>query len=356
MIYSTNRTASLGEETIDVNESYFGAGAFNFMQENAQDELALFEAAIKSDIDEVIIGESAGELEALNEGFVDSAINKIKEMMRKFIEWLKSVTRSAIAKLAQLLVRDNAKFIKMAEKQIKTMRNMSKFKYTGKGLVIAEAKKDINPKTAPIENFYDQAKKDNITDSELDAISANIKKAVEEFKDKTPREDFEKECVKEVTEEGIDFVMDHIAVLKDMDKKKLSKLRKDMKEMEAKAKKLAKEAESKSRKFEEKDNAESKLRKKQLAVMAEAAAASRDCWQTHVSDTLYVIKQQAKIARAVVAKAMGASPKNEGFEYTEELVQAMIEAADFEYDEALEEMSEAKECDVDYEEDIEDEE
>lgn len=73
MIYSTNRTASLGEITCDVNESYFGIGAMSFMEESAQDELAIFEAAIKSDIDEVMIGESATELAALNEGFVQTA-------------------------------------------------------------------------------------------------------------------------------------------------------------------------------------------------------------------------------------------------------------------------------------------
>lgn len=340
MIYSTNRTASLGDITADVNESYFGAGAFNFMQENAQDELALFEAAIKSDIDEVFIGESSYELESLNEGFVENAINKIKEMMRKFIEWLKSVTRSAIAKLSQLLVRDNAKFVKLARKQIRSMPNGKKFKYSGKGLVISEANKEIDPKTAPIEDFYTKAK-NATTEAELNTIEEGIKSAVEAFKEKTPRDDFDKKCTDEFTDQGIGFVEDHIKVLEGMDKKKLSKLRKDMKDMESKAKKIAKEAEAASRKY----SGDDELKKKRLSVMADAAAASRDCWQTHVSDTLYVIKQQAKIARAVVAKAMGASPKNEGFEYTEELVQAMIEAADYEYDEALEEMSEAKECD-----------
>ena len=50
MIYSTNRTASLGDTTIevDVNKSYFGAGSLVFMQEAAEDELALFENAITS--------------------------------------------------------------------------------------------------------------------------------------------------------------------------------------------------------------------------------------------------------------------------------------------------------------------
>lgn len=345
MIYSTNRTASLGYITGDVNESYFGAGAFNFMQENAQDELALFEAAIKSDIDEVLIGESAYELEALNENFVENAVNKIKEMMKKFIEWLKSVTRSAVAKLSQLLVRDNAKFVKIAEKQIKSMRTMSKFKYSGKGLVLSYFNKEII-EIPEVEPYYAQAAKEGVTETDLDRISNDIKHTLEEFKKVSMRDFFNDNCVKEYTDQNIDFVMGHIEILKSMDKKKLSKLRKDMKEMESKAKKLAREAESKSRNYEEKDTAESKLKKKQLAVMAEAASASKDFWQTFVADSLYTIKQQSKIARAVVAKAMGASPKNEAYGYDDEaLIQAMIEAADYEYDEALEEMSEAKECD-----------
>ena len=325
MIYSTNRTTSLGDMSIDVNESYFGAGALSFMQENAQDELALFEAAIKSDIDEVIIGESASEeLAALNEGFVQNAANRINEMMNKFIEWIKSVMRSAVAKLSNLLVRDNAQFIKTAKRRISTMPNPKKFKYSGKALEMSEVKesngKDQLSIVEGLKGFYEKASTATSKD-DLENISKEVSDKVDAFKENDVRK--------------------ALKFLEDKSKKQLVEVKKNMATMETNAKKLAKEAERKSKNYKGEDE----LERTKLAVMAEAAAAYRNCCQLYVKDTLYILSQQIKIARAVVTRAMGASPKNEGVEYTEELIDAMIETANYEYDEALEEMSEGKDCD-----------
>lgn len=361
MIYSTNRTASLGDVTVDVNESYFGAGMLDFMQENAQDELALFEAAIKSDIDEVLIGESSYELEALNEGFVQNAANKIKEMMKKFIEWLQSVMRSAIAKLSQLLVRDNAKFAKNARVAINKMKNSDKFKFSGKIMKkyvsISElpALKEKEGNTDSSDSYYAQA--ETADEAKLDELKASIEKLLSESKNLNTREDFEKDCIEEVTDvkgsEAIKIVKDHLDILDELGSKDLQKLRKKLKKLESDAKHKAKKADSAAKKYSGNDE----LQKKRLNVMAQAANASKEIAQSLVSDSLYMIKQEAKIARAVVAKAMGATPKNEGYYDDEELVDAMIEAANYEYDEALEEMSESKKSDdIDDDEDIEDDE
>ena len=237
MIYSTNRTASLGEITVDVNESYFGAGALDFMQENAQDELALFEAAIKSDIDEVLIGESTSELEALNEGFIQNASNKIKEMMRKFIEWLKAVTRSAIAKLSQLLVRDNAKFVKIAKKKIQTMPNPGKFKYSGKGLPSNGRYSPENISTIIGDNkgvkeddsLYMKAKNAK-SDAELEAIKKEIEDTLSSSKEDANdmRKSFDDE-IKDYDVEGkeaINVVQEHIKILDGLSKKSINDLKK----------------------------------------------------------------------------------------------------------------------------------
>ena len=345
MIYSTNRTTSLGDMSIDVNESYFGAGALSFMQENAQDELALFEAAIKSDIDEVIIGESASEeLAALNEGFVQNAANRINEMMNKFIEWIKSVMRSAVAKLSNLLVRDNAQFIKTAKRRISTMSNPKKFKYSGKALEMSEVKesngKDQLSIVEGLKGFYEKASTATSKD-DLENISKEVSDKVDAFKENDVRKAFKDNCIIDVEDKDINFVEAHLKFLEDKSKKQLVEVKKNMATMETNAKKLAKEAERKSKNYKGEDE----LERTKLAVMAEAAAAYRNCCQLYVKDTLYILSQQIKIARAVVTRAMGASPKNEGVEYTEELIDAMIETANYEYDEALEEMSEGKDCD-----------
>lgn len=358
MIYSTNRTASIGEITVDVNESYFGAGALNFMQENAKDELALFEMAIKSDIDEVMIGESSYELEALHEGFVENAVNKIKEIVKKFIEWLKAITKSAIAKLAQLLVRDNGKFVKAARRMIRTMKNRDKFEYSGKVLKsnvkdeldISESKdsvKTIEDGYKIIETEINNAS----TKEDLEAADQMIKEAKENFDKLDLREDFEKECVEDVTGAGFDIIERHIKFLENCDSKSLKKLKANMKKMEDNAKKISKKADEAARK----DKGDDEIKSKRLSVLANAASAYRDMCQTMVKDTLAVIKEAIKIARRVVAKAMGATPKNEGY-VEPEMLDAMIEAVEYEYDEALEEMSEAKDVeveDIDFDEDEE---
>ena len=87
----------------------------------------------------------------------------------------------------------------------------------------------------------------------------------------------------------------------------------------------------------------------------DAAAAYKEGVQAFCNEQIHMIKESIKIARAVVTKAMGASPKNEGVEYDEELIQATIEAFEYECDSAVEEMSEGKEYDEDIS-DIEDEE
>lgn len=350
MIYSTNRTTSLGEMSVDVNESYFGIGAYDFMQENAQDELAMFEAAIKSDIDECIIGESSYELQALHEGFVENAKNKIKEMMRKFIEWLKAVTRSAFAKLATLIVRDNEKFVKIARKQIAKMP-AGKFEYSGKMLKLSNCKVvDYKAKADAIVAEFDKA--DNMSETELDTHQENIKNLSDEFKALADRDNFEKNCVEDTTKGTINDVQAHIGFLADKSKKQLATTKKALKEMEANAKKIAKKADKDSDKH---SGDEDKVVAKRYSVKAACAAAYRDACQSFVKDTLWMIKEEVKIARRVVSAAMAASPKNEGFEYGEEL-ELMVEADDFIFDEALEEMSEAKSQDIDHIDDLEDEE
>lgn len=337
MIYSTNRTASLGDMTIDVNESYFGAGALTCFEEAAQDELDIFENAIKSDIDEVMIGESADELAALNEGFVQTAVDKIKELMKKFMEWLEAVSRSAIAKLTQLVVRDNAKFCKIARKQIAKMKP-GKF----------EAKGKVLTNTAFSANF-------------IDNIESDAKKAYDNYNPDGKginADDLLKQMITDDATITLDVVQNHLEFLEKLDSKTLSKLRKLTKTFKADAKKIAKDAESKLKSVKEDDKAGKEAAQKEV----EKAAKFKQVAQANMSAALKIIKRLISVARAVVAKAMGATPKNEAYGWDDEdLATAMLEAMDYEYDETLEEMSEAckkegcEDCDSDDDDDLDDE-
>lgn len=330
MIFSTNRTTSLSDDiAVDVNESYFGAGAFTFAEECAQDELAIFENAIKSDIDEVLIGESATELQALNEGFVQSAINKIKELMKKFIAWLESVSRSAIAKLSQLLVRDNKHFCKIARRQIAKMKNQGKFKAEGTIINFSDAE-------SALDDLYDMADPDGDIKDDMPSLSDIIEKVT------TKNADI-----------NLNTVSDHLKFLEALDSKALGKIRKEVKKEKADAAKVLKKAEEKLNKVKDDDAAGKEAAQKEV----EKAAKFKETAQKALTLSLQVIKKLIKIARAVVAKAMGASPKNEAYGWDDEdLATAMLESMELEYDEALEEMSEAKDCSDDDDDDLDDDE
>lgn len=346
MIYSTNRTSSLGELSVDVNESYFGIGAQTFYEESAQDELSMFEAAIKSDIDEVMIGESASELQTLNEGFVQNAVNKIKEMMKKFIAWCQAVMRSAFAKLSSLLVRDNAKFAKIASKRIATMKNKDKFKYTGKIVVNVDVFSSVmNDFSKESDGAVKAIDVKAITQEKADSAIKDMEDVLEDL----TKENLVKEFTKEVTDAGFDIVQSQIKVLEALSKKSI----KDLKGEFNKAIKGANEVIKKVSKMEGKDDAE----KEKIAACSKLASAYKTNTQKMLVVMMGFIKTLAKIARGVVARAMGATPKNEGVEFDEELNEALIEAVEYEYDEALEEMSEGKceDCE-DCDDDDEDEE
>ena len=331
MIYSTNRTSSLGGSNlneIDVNESYFGIGAQDFYQECAQDELSIFEMAIKSDIDEALIGESSSELEALNEGFFESAKKKIIEMMEKFKAWIAAVTRSAFAKLYALLVRDNEKFVKMAEKQIAKMPNRDKFKYSGK-VVEHGADKALDDWATKIDGLAKAADNHEITMDKAENLIKECENA------KKSLDDAVKECTADVKDAGTDVVKDQINQLKTLSKKDLKdtkdKLKKDINTANTIIKNIKSEKEPDGKDEKLKDN---------FAARSKLASAYKLNAQELLKVEMSLLKTLAKIARKPVAKAMGATPKNEGVEFDEELNDALIEAAEYEYDNALEEMSE----------------
>lgn len=332
MIYSTNRTSVLGGSALgaNVNESYFGIGAENFYQECAQDELSIFEMAIKSDIDEALIGESSYELQALNEGFFESAAKKIKELMTKLKEWLSAVFRSAFAKLSALLVRDNAQFAKIASKQIAKMKNKDKFKYTGK-IVLTNGTFDKIKKRAEdaVKDLIDMGTDfTNINPSDVD----DLIKTADEIMEESTVENMMEETTKDVTDAGFEIVKGQLKILEELGKKDLKSVKETLNKSIKNADKMIQAANKMEKKTDED--------KEKANAAMKAASKYKQLCQHMIKTLMSGLKAQAKVARKVVAKAMGATPKNEGVEFDEELNDALIEAVEYEYDSALEEMSE----------------
>ena len=94
--------------------------------------------------------------------------------------------------------------------------------------------------------------------------------------------------------------------------------------------------------------------KNRLDALAQVAAQFKSACQQNIASELADIREMLKYAKAVVTKALKSAPKNEGVEYSDELITAMIESFNYEYDDAFENMSEANEPEID-EDDISDE-
>ena len=358
MIFDTNRTKSLVEEStemeVEVNENYFGAGSLFYMQESAEDEMMLFEAAIKTDLDEVVIGESVDELTALNEGFVENTVKRVEDLMKKFIEWLRGITRSAIMKLNQYLVRDNAKFCKEARARIKNVPD--DFKYTGKALKSTEFEsvEDLKNAFTELYNLYIKANSANATKETVEEVKADVAKRLEEATKNKKAKNFDEVNVETIENGTLKTVEDHLNYLEKTSKDKLKSLTARCKRYESTANDLVKEA----KKYAKIAKKEDPNARNQAALLVEIANAIKKVAQITIDEEMKAIRKMIAISRSVVAKALVKVPaaKNEGVEIEEELINAFIEAEEYELESALEEMSEASECDEEEDEIADDEE
>lgn len=341
MIYSKNRIASIGEVTIDVNESYLGAGSLFFEQECIEDELALFEAAIKSDIEEHHITEASGDVKKMAKDFAEKAKKTIENILTKFMEMLKALYQGGIAKFNEWLVKDNAKFCANAKKHIKSL-DASKFVYKGKALKVekkAELSKQINNLEVAVDsllNLWKNTQSSSSVDSEgikekVSALTGSVKGDIAKFNS---------EFV--YTEENGDLklVEGHIDILEKFARKECMDLKKKCMKFEAEARKMIKDSKKLGKSEDEAEKAKAN-------AMCEIARAIKQAGAEAIRYGLQALRHTCKIARAVVTKAVGTVAANEGTElvYDEELVNAMIETTNYELDELLEEMSEGVECD-----------
>lgn len=350
MIFDTNRTKSLVEESVEtemeveLNENYFGAGTLFFMQESAEDEMMLFEAAIKTDLDEVAIGESADELAALNEGFVENTVNKIEELMKKFIEWLKGITRSAIMKLMQYLARDNAKFCKEARARIKNVPEG--FKYAGKALKSTkfESVEDLDAAFDELDKLWDKVNKSPATKETAESVKKQLEEKRAAIQKAKKEKNFDAVNVYQEENGTLKTVEDHLDYLEKTAKEKVKELNAKCKKYESKANGYVKEAKAAAKKAKKEDSET----RDQAAVAVAVANEIKKVAQMTIDEEMRAIRKMISISRAVVAKALAKVPaaKNEGVEIDEELISAFIEAEEYELESTLEEMSEASECEA----------
>lgn len=327
MIYDKNRISSISESVNGtVDENYMGIGALYFMEECAEDELQIFASAIASDSEEYALGESADSysLTALNEGFIETAKNKIKDIMTKFINWIESVYRSAYANLQTVLIKGNATLVR-AYKTFLSKKKNTDFEFEG----------DYLNGTFDINEFWTRLNKEQSNSDKLESVSDAMKDYVKSGK-----------ITKSVVDKQVELL------------EGIGKNMKDLKSKMDNAKKVANDKikAAKNAKYDTKEAANEAVND---------ALNYKKSVQRAISFSLDIIKNQAKVARKVINKAIGAKDKkkdekNDSTETVKEesaMLDFMYEADMYELDEALESCAKHEECDDcdDDDDDFEDE-
>ena len=332
MIYSTNRTQSLGDVTVAANENYFGNGYLDFVQECYEDELAIFENAIKSDIDEFI--SEGSDLQAVTEAFVEKAKEQLEKLMQKFLEWIESVKTSVIKKFDE--VYNKSVILKVKELTEKFNKLKGDTKFTGKALLADSKYIDW------LDTVFDSIKKSNSvvlnpTKEDIKTIESgleNVKKLnskaldsyLVELKDKSAKE-----------------VFDYQVKIIESVKNNIQGLRNILNDEKTAAKQILKESKKNKKESEDKDTA---------ALKVQAASTYR---------TLCVesLKVTMKMLRAIISKALDTmvliikqnkASVEEGVELDVDMLDLATESFIYEMEASLQDFSEGckhEECDDD---------
>lgn len=331
MIYSTNRTESLGDVTINANESYYGFGYLGFVQECYEDELSIFESAIKSDIDEAMIGES-GDLTALNESFTKQAKEQITKLMTKFIEWIESVKTAVLAKFD----KEFSKAVTYRTKDLTSKFNKlnDSVVFTGK----AFASNDVLAFGDKLYGAISECKSivtGQPTKEDVEKINAKLK-AVKETDSKTLESalsEYKEAPAKKVFDTQVKIINDTKGII--------STVRKNLSEEKDVAKQILKDAKKAGKEAEDKDAS---------ALKVQAASAYRTLCVETLKTTMKLVRgiiYKALSTMAAIIKQNSKAVKEDTNVEDIDMVEVATEAAIYE----MEEILEGKDCCDDCEED-----
>ena len=134
-IYSSNRCKSITKSSFEIaaNESYYGSADIQRMlQENCENDYAIFEAVINSDFQEAVgIREGSllkSDIVALQEANIKSFFETIKKNLQKVWEKIKGVVKGFIAKIKNKIIANNKNYVKNAESSLKN-KDLTGFTY-----------------------------------------------------------------------------------------------------------------------------------------------------------------------------------------------------------------------------------
>lgn len=97
--------------------------------EGYQNDFALFEAAVKSDMSEMVVTKEGGDLEALQEASLSGAWEAIKAFFKKLGAKIKALFTSFMAKFESYITKDTKAYVKKYEKSLNKDYKGFKAKY-----------------------------------------------------------------------------------------------------------------------------------------------------------------------------------------------------------------------------------
>lgn len=108
--------------TIAADESYIGAlGAFQMMEESAQNERAVFEFVLGCDFAEAATNNGVmteSEFEAINEASDGGIFSKVVAFFKKMIEKIKGILKNAVDKIKAMCTKDGKELVRKFKDQV----------------------------------------------------------------------------------------------------------------------------------------------------------------------------------------------------------------------------------------------
>lgn len=315
-IYSRNSVGS--DITITANENYSFSDMGRILVECAQNDMLVFNAALKNDFKEnAAIREGtmvSSELSSFREFSVKEAWGNLKAKLKKLWEKIKGVFRQVYAKLTVWLVRNGKAFVALHRKTLTNKAGLSKVKIPSYKLrtanydKIVNATKDFGPK---IRMYISGSKSGDIGAGEIKAetvanemLSSVVSGAtVENYGESAKKAAFEE---KTNTTFG-DLHLDLNKLFDNITSK--SSAIKDLKKAERETDKSIKSALSALKEAEGKATGEAETRpyKRASATISGYERAITVATRTAIS----IIKLGVQQDRMVIGKLAAASPNNE---------------------------------------------
>lgn len=314
MIISANRMSTMnGNFVIAANESYGVDDMGRILIENEMNDMAIFNAMLKTDMYEIQARNEGtlleSEITALTEGSIRDTFNSIIEKLKKFWAKIKGFFQKAYSMITAYCVRNGKAFIAANRKALANLSDDTVVK--GKnwsGEQIEKAANFDGASAANIEKLVEYAGSSK-SSSEISKIVLKHYLGDAYQEDKSVFECLKDKCFKEYTDAKLSVYggkaklqadlengMSSVKTLKKAERELEKTIKKDIKELQKKANDAAKDMKEGT----DKDN-----KNKEAEYYRVASSATTNAMSAYVKGITKAVKFRLAQDRIVLAKAIG---------------------------------------------------